>query len=651
MVRIEEDAPGKRVLLMGNEAVARGAIEAGVQAVFGYPGTPSSEVIETLAAADIDAHVEWATNEKVAFDEAVGAAIVGARALATMKNAGLNWIMDMLMTVVYGGVRGGLVVFVADDPGAHYSSNEQDTRMVAFYAKIPCLEPSNHQEAKDLTKMAFDLSERLELPVMVRSVTRLSHSSGDVTFGEIRRERNRLAFDRHWKMPYRWNVYGPPGPVEKHRWLYERLPEAREEVSKIGEPYNRLEEADSRLGVIACGIAYPYVREALDALGVEATLLKLDTPFPLPEEMVLRVLESCDRVFVVEENEPVVEMQVRDLAQRRKIQVEIYGRYENSLLEPWGELTHERVRAALARFAGVEYRPPSPPASDMADRVAPRSSMLCAGCPHLGTYWALKMALARRGGRVPVINGDIGCYEQGGYGIAAKVIEPSFSEESRRYRIEAPYEMLDTNYIMGGGYGISLGMWHAGYRDGKVVGVAGDSTFFHADLPAVVDSVVNRANVLLVAMDNRWTAMTGHQPSPATGLTARGAETSRLDIERVARAMGVESVFRADPWDLKAMQDAFERALDVLDRGEGPALVIADRACTLQAIRMKTYRVERVYTVDEDKCIGCKLCVEFGCPANGFDHERGKAFVDEVLCVGCGMCAQVCPTGAIVERG
>lgn len=651
-MRIEEDAPGKRALLMGNHAVARGAIEAGVQLVVGYPGTPSSEVIEALSQADIDAHVQWSTNEKVAFDVAVGGAIVGARSMATMKNAGLNWIMDMLMTVVYGGVRGGLVVYVADDPGAHYSSNEQDTRMVALYAKIPCLEPSNQQEAKDLTKMAFDLSEELELPVMVRSVTRISHSSGDVVFGEIRKERNKLAFDRHWKMPYRWNVYGPPGPVAKHKWLYEQLPKAKEAISKIGEPYNFLKLSDSEFGVIACGIAYGYVMEAIERLGVEVNLLKLSTPFPLPEEKIKKLIESCKKILVVEENEPVVELQLRDLAQRMHADVEIYGRYENALIEPYDELSHNRVTAAIAKLTGVGFEPMKPAGESLKPLIAPRSSMLCAGCPHLGMYWALKLALARKGGKVPIVNGDIGCYEQGGYGIVAKKVEPSFSTESRRYVIEAPYEMLDTNYIMGGGFGLAMGEFHAGYPDGKIVGLAGDSTFFHADLPALANAVVNKSKVLFLVLDNRWTAMTGHQPSPTTGVTARGQPTSQLDIEQIARAMGVKFIRRADPWNLKEMQRVIEEALEYLESPEadGPALVISDRVCTLQALRRKEYRPTGTYTVIEDKCTGCKLCVQLGCPANAFDVDKKKAFIDQVLCVNCGMCAEVCPAGAIVPR-
>ncbi len=645
------DSPGRRILLMGNEAVARGAVEAGVQLVAGYPGTPSSEVIETLAASSSDARVEWATNEKVAFDVAVGGAVVGARSMATMKNAGLNWIMDTLMTVVYGGVRGGLTLFVADDPGAHYSSNEQDTRPVAEYARIPCLEPGNQQEAKDLTREAFDLSERIQLPVMVRSVTRLSHSSGDVTLGEIRRGRNRLAFDKHWGIPYRWNVYGPPGPVEKHRWLLERQPLVAEEVAGLGERYNRLEISGSGLGVVASGIARTYVEEALSSLGVEANLYLTVTPTPLPEDQALELLRSSETVLVVEEGEPMVERRLVELAHREGLDVRIRGKRFDPVLPAHGELTHRSVGRAVAEVAKVPFPEPEVPGSALADLVAPRSSMLCAGCPHIGTYWGLKLALLRKGGRVWIVNGDIGCYEQGGYGIAAKEVRASESEESVRYVPEAPYEIIDTNYVMGGGFGLAQGEVHAGYRDGVVVGLAGDSTFFHADLPAVVNAVVNGANALFLVMDNRWTAMTGHQPSPVTGVDARGSPSNKLDVEAVLRAMGVEHVFRADPWNLEEIQEAIERAMEVVNRGEGPAFVIADRVCTLQAMRLREYRPPTLYEVVEDRCIGCRLCIQLGCPANVFHSETKKASIDPTLCVGCGMCAQVCPTDAIVPAG
>ncbi len=643
MLQIAEDNVGKRVLLMGNQAIARGAIEAGVQLVTGYPGTPASEIIETLSMSGIDAHVEWAANEKVAFDVAVGGAIVGARSMCCMKNAGLNRIVDMLMTIVYGGVKGGLSIVVADDPGAHYSSNEQDARFMAYYARIPCLEPSNQQEAKELTKLSFEISEKLELPVMVRSVTRLSHSSGDVTYGEIRRERNKVVFDKHWKIPYRWNVYGPPGPVSKHKWLIERMKPMEEVISSVGVPYNKLSlEGNGGLGVAASGIAHGYTVEALDSLGLKVDYLKISTPYPAPRNLLTEIMRRNKKVVFIEEGEPVVENQARIIAQSERIDCEILGKGINKVLPEYGELTHESVRAALASVSGLRYNTPPPPARKLERMVAPRSSTLCAGCPHLGMYWALKLALAKKGGKVPIINGDIGCYEQGGYGIAAKEVKPSFSKESVRYRVESPYEMLDTNYIMGGGFGLAQGQYQAGYRDGAIVGLAGDSTFFHACLPAVVTAAINKADVLFLVLDNRWTAMTGHQPSPTTGIDARGVETVKLDIEKAAKALGIKYVSKADPWNLKEIREAIEEALG----HKGPKIVISERVCTLQALRQKTLK-PRPLKVDEEKCIGCKLCVQLGCPAVTFNTETEKAGIDPILCVGCYMCAQICPVNAI----
>ena len=290
----------------------------------------------------------------------------------------------------------------------------------------------------------------------------------------------------------------------------------------------------------------------------------------------------------------------------------------------------------------MTWEAPSPPLEAISKYVVPRSSTLCAGCPHLGTYWGLKKALEKRKGEVPIINGDIGCYEQGGYGIAAKKIEPSFSNVSKAYKAELPYEMLDTNYIMGGGFGLAQGQYHAGYNDGKIIGLAGDSTFFHADLPAIANAAVNRANVLFIVLDNSWTAMTGHQPSFSTGLTARREKAKKLDIESIVKALGIEYVVKVDPWNLKETKEAIEKALEY----DGPAVVIAERVCTLQALRLKQFKPKLV-KVDQDKCIGCKFCIELGCPANTFDVEKKKAGIDSVLCVGCGMCIQVCPVNAI----
>ncbi|MDI6819653.1 MAG: thiamine pyrophosphate-dependent enzyme [Candidatus Hodarchaeaceae archaeon] len=642
---IAEDSPGKRVLLMGNEAIARGAIEAGIGVAASYPGTPASEIMEALALAAprLGFHAEWSTNEKVAFEVAAGAAITGIRALTSMKNAGLNWVMDMFMTLVYGGVRGGFVVAVADDPDAHYSSNEQDTRFAAFYGEIPCLEPADQQEAKDMTRYAFELSEQLKLPVMVRSATRLSHASGDVELGKIQKLDRKPAFDKHYELAYRWNVYGPPGPVEKHRWLHSRMPLAKRAVEKL--PWNKLElKGKPKLGIIAPGLGASYARDAVRRLGLEGKVafLKVGTPTPLPERMVGRLLKAVKTVFVVEEGDPLVEFQVKALAKDLNPRVKIAGKLTGEL-PPVGEINSDIVANALAKLAGIRRRRDRAREfikAEVGELVSPRSSTLCAGCQHLGSYWALKQALRKLGGRVPIVNGDIGCYEQGGYGIFAKAIKPSFSTESVRYPIESPYEALDTNYIMGGGVGLMQGEFHAGYRDGAIVAVAGDSTFFHACIPAVINAVCNLAKGVFLVMDNSWTAMTGHQPNPATGITATGERVRALRIEDVAKACGVDFIRTADPFDLGATQAAIEEAL----KHEGFAVVVARRVCTLQAQREKKF-VGKKMVVSPEKCTSCRLCVSFGCPAITYKDNKGG--IDFLLCNGCGMCAQVCPTGAL----
>ncbi len=662
------DEPGKRVILQGNEAAARGAIEAGIQVAVGYPGTPSSEVIETLSlvAKDLGFHAEWAINEKVAFDVAVGAASVGARVLATMKNAGTNWIMDMFATVVYGGLPGGLVIFSADDPEAFYSSTEQDTRFLAKGVGVMILEPSTQQEAKDMVKAAFDYAEKFELPVFVRSVTRISHSSGDVTFGEIRKERNKIFFDRHYKLPFRYNVYGPfkykgkAGPTAKHVWQLEQLEKIKEFVNEI--PFNRIEEGTSRLGIIAAGMGYAYVKDALIKLNPSEKpwVLKVGTPYPLPEKLLKEFIDNVDKILVVEEGDPFIEEQLYAFMKEYAPEKPIFGKTKRQLLLRYGELGLAQMVVAVAKFLGV-----NPPAvseerkklkDEIAKLLAPRSSTLCPGCPHLGTYWSLRFALMKVASKygkkwkgVWIVNGDIGCYEQGGYGVFAKEIKPNTEKESRRYTINNPYEILDTNYIMGGGIGVAQGQYQAGYRDGSIVAVAGDSTFFHACLPALANAVYNKAAITFIVMDNAWTAMTGHQPSPTSGVTATFEPAKVFKIEDIAKSLGVEHVWTVDPYDVKATQEAIIKALETSVERNVTTLVVARRECALQVVRRLTKQGQQLasYTVDHEKCIGCQLCVQLGCPAVGWDKEKKKAFIDQVLCTGCSLCAQVCPVGAI----
>ncbi len=661
------DKPGSRFLLQGNEAVARGALEGGVQVATGYPGTPSSEVIETLAeiARDHSIHVEWSVNEKVAFDVAVGAASVGARALVTAKNAGVNWYMDMFATVVYGGLPGGLVVYAADDPGAFYSSTEQDTRPLARSVGVLILEPTDQQESKEMVRLGFDYSEKFELPVFVRSVTRISHSTGDVTFGEIRRERNKVFFNRHYGLPFRYNVYGPykyrgeVGPSAKHAWQLERLDSIKEFVEEV--PFNWVEEGNVDVGVVASGIGYSYVKDALARLdsSVKPWIFKVGTPYPFPTKKLSKFLSNLREVLIVEEGDPLVEEQVKALSKDCCPEIKVLGRGSGTI-RSFGELGLAQVLRAVSNLVGSKYYEPSDERerikAEIRKIIAPRSSMMCAGCPHLGTYWVLRFALHKTVNKYRdrfkgawIVNGDIGCYEMGGYGLFAKEIEPSKEKVTKRVSFDNPYEILDTNYIMGGGIGVAQGQYHAGYVEGPIIAVAGDSTFFHACMPALLNATYNKAAITFLVLDNSWTAMTGHQPAPTTGITAVGSPSRVYKIEEIAKALGVDDVWVVDPYDLKNAEESLLKAIDKTVNENKTTLVIFRRECALQVVRRLTRegKVITHYLVDVSKCVGCRLCVQLGCPAIGWDKNAKKAFIDPTLCVSCSLCAQICPVKAI----
>jgi len=647
---VYEDAPGKRVLMLGNEAIARGAVEAGIQLGAAYPGTPSSEIMPYLAdaAKELGFHAEWSTNEVVAFEVAAGAAVVGGRALFACKGAGLNVVMDMLMTLPYTGVRGGFVIVVADDPGAWYSSNEQDSRFAGLWAELPVLEPWDQQSAKDMTRDAFALSERLELPVIVRSCTRLSHASGDVCLGEIQKKRNEIVFDKHWKIPYRWNVYGPPGPIEKHRWQKEQMKKALDFVE--GTSFNKHHEAenDSKVGVVTSGMASNYVQEALSRLEKRGSvhLLILGVPYPVPEKMIESFLDKVDTVLCVEEGEALIERQLHQHVNRLGKNVKVLGRLSDGVMPAVDELDPDKVTSILAKFLDTE--PPlsgedSDVRAELSEMVCARSSSWCAGCPHIGSFWALKRALPAD--KVNIINTGIGCYEMSGYGIAAAPIDAKDTDESTRWRAVTPYEMTDTLYVMGSETGLSQGQYHVGYRDGKIVSVLGDSSFFHTNLPPITNAVYNKAEQLILVLDNYWTCMTGHQPNPSTGVTLLGEDTKVPSIEEICKALGVQHVKTVDPYNLKETIDAMKEALE---HEGGPSVVVPRRVCALQRSReLRRQRQKAPHYVVNDGCTGCKICLWLGCPAIGFDESKtnaaggkGVAFIDPLLCVGCGLCAQ-----------
>jgi len=641
---------GVRDLLNGNEAIARGAVEAGVQLMSAYPGTPSSEIPEVLMAASREAgfYVEWSINEKVAFEVAAGASVVGGRTMVSMKNAGLNVAMDSFMTMPYGGIKGGFVVVVADDPNAHYSSTEQDTRFAAEYAEIPCLEPEDQQEAKEMAKEAFELSEKLELPVFLRSVSRISHASGDVVFDEVREGRNKLAFNKHFEMGYRWNVYGPPGTLNKHKWLHSVLPKEQELANE--SRFNKMDKpAGAKTGIIAAGLGGAYAREALARLGLsdKTAFLKLGYICPLPDKLIDRFTDGLDEILMVEEGDPVVENMLRAYLQEKDIHVRVLGKAYGNLFPPYGELNTDKVTAAFAGVFGKEIKPDGKAAEREAGRalVIPRSSTLCAGCSHLGSYSALREALKKYPeDSVHIVNGDIGCYEQGGYGVFASG-DPANAEDSKAYEAVTPYDTLDTIYVMGSGISMAHGQSKIGYKDGKIAAVCGDSTFFHATLPALMNAVYNQSDITFMVLDNRWTAMTGHQPNPSTGFNAFGEEWPRADIPGIVRSMGVEFVEECDAYDHEKAVDTIYRALE----HKGPSVVIMTGECQLQKQRRIKKGLAKTY-VNVNTCDGCHTCGGIGCPAIKFDAEIKKSGIDSVLCVDCGLCSQICPQKAIRMR-
>ncbi len=573
-----------REFLSGNEAVARGAWEAGAVVGTGYPGTPSTQTLERFAEME-GVYAEWAPNEKVALEVAAGASLAGARALVTMKHVGVNVAADPLFTLAYTGVGGGLVLLVADDPGMHSSQNEQDTRNYGPFANIPVLEPSDSQEALDFTKIAFDLSERCDLPVIVRSTTRVAHSKGLVSAGE-RQARDAGAYESD---PAKWLMI-PAAARARRVDLDKRL----EEATAWAEGWDgvRVEMRDPSLGVVTSGISYQYVREALP----EASVLKLGAVFPLPERAICEFASSVERLVVVEEADPYLERGLR--AMRLKV--------DKSTLPPHGELSPGKVAAAFGSST-LEGR-------KAAEGLPPRPPVMCPGCPHRGVFHVLRKLRA-------VVTGDIGCYTMGSL---------------------PPLSAMDTCVCMGAGVGMAHGMTLVGQEGrGPVVGVIGDSTFAHSGMTALLDIAYNRGSAMTLILDNRVTAMTGHQENPCSGRTLQGRPAPELDLEALCGAMGISEVAVVDPNDLEATEVAIRAAIGT----SSPSVVVAKAPC---ALLIKEN--EQPFAVDEEACTACGVCIKLGCPAIG-TLPSGEASVDVALCAGCKLCVQVCHYDAIVLTG
>ena len=596
---------------MGNEAIAMGAIAAGVDLVCGYPGTPSTEVLETVAKRrPEDTYVEWSINEKTAMEVAAGAAYSGARVLVTMKQMGLNVASDPLMCVEYVGVKGGMVVLVADDPGPISSQTEQDTRTFARFSKVPCFDPSTAREAYDMVQEAFDLSEKYGTPVFVRPTTRVSHGYADIEVKDAS-EYTKHEPEGFIKDTKKWVIF-PRASFLNHQRIEKRNAALRKEFSD--SPFNRIEPESANaagrgLGIASGGISYTYAMEARKELG-DVRLLKVGTPFPFPEELALEFLDGLDEVLCIEELDPVIERELTYICGKHDLGVKIRGKL-NGYMANAGENTADSVRQAMARFLGkdlkVQAAPELPP-------LPVRPPVLCAGCPHRASFYAVKKAMA---GKKTIYCGDIGCYTLGN---------------------AQPLDMVDTCLCMGAGLGIAQGVFHI-EPDTGCFAFVGDSTFFASAVPSVINGVFNRADFTLVVLDNSTTAMTGHQPHPGTGRTMMGESVPPVSIESVLKGVGLTVVETVDPLD-------HEKAVETVKR------VAAEKGVKAIIFRSPCIAISKPAgkcAVDADRCIGCRTCIdEIGCPALSF--ADGRAVIDEGQCTGCGLCSQICPAGAIAGK-
>lgn len=589
-------------LMTGNEAVARGAYEAGVKFASAYPGTPSTEILENIALYKEDIKAEWAPNEKVAIESAAGASIAGARTVASMKHVGLNVAADPLFTIAYTGVNGGFVIITADEPGQHSSQNEQDNRNYAKSAKIPMLEPSDSQEAKDMIKKAFEISEKYDTPVLYRLTTRLCHSKSIVECNE----RKEVGIKEYVKDANKYVTV--PAVSRKLRVKVEERLKKLIDYSNTTE-FNYMEINNSKVGVIVSGMCFNFAKEVFKE---NVSYLKLGFTFPMPDEKIKEFSSEVDKIYIIEENDGFIEEHVKSLS------IECYGK---NTFPPYGEMTPDIIREAVTgkTFEHLDINE---------ELLIPRPPTFCPGCPHRGLFYEL----GKR--KDVVVTGDIGCYTLG---------------------FSVPYNSMDCCVCMGA----SLGSGHGAQQvfnmvEGnkkRVVGVLGDSTFFHTGINGLFDVIYNKGNSISIILDNRITGMTGHQQNPGSGYTLQGEKTTEISIEEIVKACKVKNVRVINPNKLSEVNDALDWALS----NKEASVIITRWPCALkkfspQDIEEFNNPFKDRCTIVEDLCIGCKKCTKTGCPAISYNKENKKAIIDKNQCLGCEVCAQVCPKEAIIKE-
>ncbi|MEM3578844.1 MAG: indolepyruvate ferredoxin oxidoreductase subunit alpha [Candidatus Bathyarchaeia archaeon] len=614
-----EDKPEKRMLLLGNEAIARGVLEAGIGVVTTYPGTPASEIGDTVSAvaAEAGVYMEYSVNEIVAVEVAGGAANCGVRALSAMKHVGLNVAADALMTLAYVGVRGGMIVVTADDPECYSSQNEQDSRLYALLSNLPCLEPSNPQEAKDMVVSAVELSEKLELPVILRTTTRVSHTRAPVAFGKLAKPNLRGELVRDAKRL----VMVPANSRPRHDVLLQRMERAKEIAET--SPYNLIPRKgrDKAYGVISSSSAYNYAVEALTFLGLDVDVLKLGMTNPLPEKMIGHFLREHDKVIVIEELEPYLELHVKAIAKDQAPKTKVYGKIGQQYFPRSGELSPRLVLKGLSAITGRELPRPfkvfDRQYAEVVDGLPPRPPILCAGCPHRASFYIIRKVA----GEKAIYPTDIGCYALG---------------------FASPLKVGDILICMGAGIGAAQGINKT--TEAPTIAIIGDSTFFHAGVPRLLNAVYNKHRIVVAVLDNLTTAMTGHQPHPGTGLTGMQNTTEKIAIEKVAEGCGVKLVRVVDPFNFKEAENALKEALDFPET----SLIVFRASCALLLLREERRKgLEIVPFKVNERCTNCLACIKLlGCPAIILTEAKTVA-IKESLCAGCGLCAYVCPYKAI----